>query len=286
VKNAYFSEDDLSVLLSSSKWSLVSSGYSEISPVKPDKQYLKWISQSSETHQQREMMLVLSGTSYFTLGGVTYQGSPGTIFLIDSNEKHDLYYPPFGGKIKHLWFRIINKAIFTGSTGRKSPDYDFHYTFSGYNHAGLSFINAWDELAADEQLDKEFLGTIVKNAFAGLMLELCKAGYNKSLGMDDKQTELHHQTVINAIVGHIRETTGRNLDIAELAHLAGYSKFHFAKVFKAVTGNSVLAFINLCRQEKYRELAANGKNKKQISGELGFSSPVVFSRWLKKYKTK
>ena len=104
--------------------------------------------------------------------------------------------------------------------------------------------------------------------------------------MEDRQTELHHQTVINAIVGHIRETTGRNLDIAELAHLAGYSKFHFAKVFKAVTGNSVLAFINLCRQEKYRELAANGKNKKQISGELGFSSPVVFSRWLKKYKTK
>jgi len=286
MKNAYFSEDDLSILLSYSKWHLVSSINSELPPVTPDREYLEWITQNSDIHQHREVMLVLSGTSYFTLGGITYQSRPGTIFLIDANEKHDLYYPPFGGHIKHLWFRIVNKTIFTstpcGRTTRKSKgNNDFNYTFSGYNPAGLSFINAWNELAANEQLDKTFLSRSVKHAFGGLLLELCKAGYNKSFGVEDRQTELHHQTVINAIVEHIRETGGRNLDIAGLAYIAGYSKFHFAKIFKAVTGSSVLAFINLCRQEKYRELAAKGKNKKQISEDLGFSSPAAFSRWLK-----
>ena len=286
MKNAYFSEDDLAILLSYSKWRLVSSVISELPPVAPDRKYLEWITQNSDVHQHREVLLVLSGTSCFTLGDITYQSKPGTIFLIDANEKHDLYYPPFCGHIKHLWFRIVNKTIFTstpcGRTSRKGQgNNDFNYTFSGYNPAGLSFINAWNELAANEQLDKKFLSSSAKHAFGGLLLELCKAGYNKSFGVEDRQTELHHQTVINAIVEHIRETGGRNLDIAGLAYIAGYSKFHFAKIFKAVTGSSVLAFINLCRQEKYRELAARGKNKKQISEELGFSSPAAFSRWLK-----
>jgi len=286
MKNAYFSEDDLSILLSCSKWHLVSSINSELPSVKPDNEYFAWLTQNSDIHQHREVMLVLDGTSYFTLDGVTYQSRPGAIFLMDSNEKHDLYYPPSGSSIRHLWFRIVNKTIFTstpcGRTIRKSQgNNEFNYTFSGYNHAGLSFINAWDELLANEQLDKKFLSISVKNAFGGLVLELCKAGYNKSLGMEDRPTELHHQTVINAIIEHIRETGGRNLDIGRLAYIAGYSKFHFAKVFKDVTGSSVLAFINLCRQEKFRELSAKGRNKKQISEELGFSSPAAFSRWLK-----
>ncbi len=286
MKNAYFSEDDLPVLLSCSKWHLVSSANSELPPARPDKEYLEWITRNSESHQHREVMMVLSGVSYFTLEGVTYQSRPGTIFLLDANEEHDYYYPPSGGDFRHLWFRIANKTIFTSTpcgrtTRRGQGNNEFNYTFSSYNHAGLAFINAWDELTADEPLDKNFLSILVKHAFAGLLLELCKAGYNKSLGVEDRPTELHHQTVINAIVGHIRETGGRNLDIARLAYIAGYSKFHFAKVFKDVTGSSVLAFINLCRQEKFHELAAKGKNKKQISGELGFSSPAAFSRWLK-----
>jgi len=286
MKNAFFNEEDLSVLLSCSKWHLVSSVNSELPPAKPDNKYLEWLTQNSDVHQHREVMMVLSGTSCFTLDGVTYQSRPGTIFLLDANEKHDLYYPPSGGSIKHLWFRIVNKTIFTGTpsgrTIRKVPgNNEFNYTFSGYNHAGLAFINAWDELAADDRLDKAFLSLLVKNAFAGLVLELCKAGYNKSLGMEGKPTELHHQTVINAIVEHIRETGGRHLDIDRLAYIAGYSRFHFAKVFKEVTGSPVLVFINSCRQEKFRELSAAGKNKKQISEKLGFSSPAAFSRWLK-----
>lgn len=286
MKNAYFNEDDLSILMSCSKWHLVSSVNSDIPPAKPDNEYLKWITQNSDVHQHREVMLALSGKSYFTLDGVTYQSSPGTIFLLDANEKHDYYYPPSCGDIRHWWFRIVNKTIFTSAPcgraiRRGQGSNEFNYTFSGYNHAGLAFINAWDELAANDQLDKAFLGILVKNAFAGLVLELCKAGYNKSLGMENKPTELHHQTVINAIVEHIRETGGRNLDIDRLAYIAGYSRFHFAKVFKEVTGSPVLVFINLCRQEKFRELSAAGKNKKQISEKLGFSSPAAFSRWLK-----
>lgn len=289
MENAYFSEDDLSVLLSPSTWHLASSKFAEVHPASPDKEYLDWIGQNSETHQHQEAMLTLSGISYFTLEGKTFRSRPGTIFLIDVNEKHDFCCQPSVGDIKQLWFMIVNKTIIVSTpyckTKRKRRGKnDFSYTFNGYSPAGLSFINAWNELSVNEQIDKKFLSTAVKNAFAGLVLELCKAGYNKVLGLEVRKTELHHQTVINAIIEHIRDTGGKELDLAKLAHIAGYSKFHFAKIFKSVTGRSVLTFINSCRCEKYRKLSANGRNKKQISEELGFSCPAAFSRWLRNTK--
>ena len=289
MKNAYFNKEELSVLLSPSPWRLASSKFAEVHPVTPDREYLEWIDKNSSAHQHQEVMLTLSGTSYFTLGGKTFRSSPGTIFLIDSNEEHDSFSPPSVGDIKQLWFRMVNKTIFVGSPYCRTKSKcrvknHFTYAFSGYSYARLSFINAWNELSVNEQLDKKFLSMSVKNALAGLVLELCKAGYNKVLGVEVRQTELHHQTVINAIIEHIRDTGGKDLDLAKLAHIAGYSKFHFAKVFKAVTGRSVLAFINSCRREKYRKLSANGRNKKQISEELGFSCPAAFSRWLRNTK--
>ncbi|MCX6983631.1 MAG: AraC family ligand binding domain-containing protein, partial [Lentisphaerae bacterium] len=251
MENAYFSEDDLSVLLSPSTWHLASSKFAEVHPVTPDRKYLEWLGKNRSAHQHQEVMLTLSGTSYFTLDGKTFRSRPGTIFLVDANEKHDFYCPPFEDNVKQLWFLIVNKTIFVGTPycktkSKRRGKNDFSYAFSGYSYAGLSLINAWNELSVNEQIDKKFLSMAVKNAFAGLVLELCKAGYNKVLGLEVRKTELHHQTVINAIIEHIRDTGGKELDLAKLAHIAGYSKFHFAKIFKSVTGRSVLTFINSC----------------------------------------
>jgi len=284
MKNAYFDDDDLSVMKSSSQLHIVSSFISEIQPIKPDKKYRTWINHNSAPHQHKEMMLVLSGTGYFTLNGLTYPCSPGTFFLIDSNEPHDFYYPPFFDNFRHLWIRIVNQTILTGTpyqkmNGTAGNARTFNYTFNEYNPAGRLLINAWDELARNTSADPEFKLLYVKHAASGLLLELCRAGYELSSGAP--RTEEHHKSVINAIAGHIKETGGKNLDIDKLAHIAGYSKFHFARMFKSVTGLSVLNFINLSRMDKFKELSAAGLNKKQISEELGFSCPAAFSRWLK-----
>jgi AraC-like DNA-binding protein len=285
MKNAYFNRKDLSVLLSHSQLKLVSSFLSDIAPVKPDKKYLKWINENSTNHDYREVMLTLSGTTYFTLEGTTYLCEPGTVFLIDSNEEHDFYYPPFNDNFKHLWFRIVNKTILTSSycriNGKTINSINFNYNFNEYNHSGCLFKNIWNELSADHNIHNDFKKLYIKHAFAGLTMELCKVGYSKLLKTVETPTEHHHQTVIDAIAGHIRTTGGRNLDVAKLACIAGYSKFHFARIFKELTGFSVLRFINICRIDKYKELSAKGLNKKQISYELGFSCPASFSRWLR-----
>lgn len=292
MKNAYFNCADLQILSSCSEWNLVSSKLSDIHAAAPAKKYLEWINKNGDRHHYREIMVVLSGNSLFTLNGVSYMGRPGTIFLIDSNENHDLYYPPFCGNIRHLWFRILKKVIIFGIYSKSNGKIIDTYTsganhfFSEYKHSGMSFIEAWDELSCNQHLEDEFRSACVKLAFAVLVMEICKAGYNKLLTPPAKQTGRNHTILIDSIVELIKKTGGRNLNISKLANIAGYSKFHFALIFRKVTGYSVLSYINFCRNAKYRELSAKGLNKKQISYELGFSCPAAFSRWLRDNKER
>ncbi len=285
MKNAYFNDNDLAVMLSGESLKVVSSIESDITTASPSGEYLDWINKSCDWHYHKEAMLVLSGNSFFSLENSVYPCQTGTFFLIDSKEKHDLYYPPFYDNFQHLWFRIINKTIFTSTpysriNGKEKNHRTFNYTFDEHNYAGQLFINAWSRFTSNQTVDGKFNWLYLKNAISGLLLELCRAG--NDVGMERvPPIELHHKKVINTVTEHIRETGGKNLDISRLAYIAGYSKFHFARLFKDVTGFSVLEFINLSRLNRYKELSNEGFNKKQIADELGFSSPAAFSRWLK-----
>jgi len=283
MKNAFFENYDLEIMQQCMELRVISSLYSEIPAMKPDKKYKDWLNHNSDTHQHREIMLVLWGTGCFTLNGLTYPCRPGTCFLIDSNDRHDWFYPPFSDNFRHLWIRIVNQTVLTGTpyqkiNGTVGNAKGFSYTFSDYNPAARQLIDAWDSATDKDDIPQEFKILHLKHSAAGLLLELCKAGYEFDPAR--QHTEEHHKTVINAIAGHIKETGGKNLNIDRLAYIAGYSKFHFARIFKQVTGLSVLDFINLSRWEKYQKLSASGFNKKQISEKLGFSCPAAFSRWL------
>jgi len=283
MKNAYFSEEDLAVLLSYSELKLITSEFSDIPPVKADDKYLKWVNKNSDSHANREIMIVLKGKQYFSLNGLSYPCTPGTVFLIDAGVIHDSYYPNYFDNFKHLWCSVINKVIYIGGfyskeNGRLLSANPFNQIVDEQN-SGLSFSKIWNELSQNKYLDDKFKCECMKNAFYSLVLEFCRRGYDKIANPVERETEQHYRAVINPILEHIKETGGKGLDITRLAYIAGYSKFHFARIFKQVTGVSVLEFINSARIEKYRKLHEAGFIKKQISDELGFSCPAAFSRW-------
>ncbi|MDD5728454.1 MAG: AraC family transcriptional regulator [Victivallales bacterium] len=286
MKNAYFDDRDLAVMLSGEKLKAISAFRSDVAPVKPDARYSAWLNKNCDCHDYREAMLVLSGSTCLSLNGISYPCLPGTFFLINSKEKHDCYYPPFFDNFRHLWFRIINTTVFAYNpyskvNGQVKTIGIFNYFSNKHNYAGQLFINAWDRMIAGGTANRDFDWLYLKHAIAGLLLELCKTGNDVLWKKTALPLKLHYKTVIDAVTEHIKETGGKNLDTARLAHIAGYSKFHFARLFKKTTGLSVLEAINLSRLDKYKEFSDKGFNKKQIADKLGFSSPAAFSRWLK-----
>jgi AraC family transcriptional regulator len=89
---------------------------------------------------------------------------------------------------------------------------------------------------------------------------------------------------INKVCDYIDTHLSEDMTLSELAGVAGFSEFHFHRIFAAMTGETLFSFIQRLRLERAAtRLCANAiDNVTQIGADCGFSSPAVFSRTFKK----
>ncbi len=77
----------------------------------------------------------------------------------------------------------------------------------------------------------------------------------------------------------IAESLDAPADLAALADRAGFSRFHFHRIFTAMTGESVAGFQRRLRLEKAaHRLAAEGWSVGEAALDAGFDSPEAFCR--------
>lgn len=88
---------------------------------------------------------------------------------------------------------------------------------------------------------------------------------------------------IAAIKGRMIEHVHGQLNLDQLAEEAALSKFHFAKLFKAQTGQSPIHyFIELKMQQACYALDTRSQSIKQVALDLGYDDAYYFSRIFKK----
>jgi AraC family transcriptional regulator len=84
---------------------------------------------------------------------------------------------------------------------------------------------------------------------------------------------------IDRVIDHLRRHLDRPVNLDELAEVACFSKFHFHRVFSAVTGETVNACANRLRLEQAaRQLRLARRPLTEIALACGFSSSAAFSR--------
>jgi AraC family transcriptional regulator len=90
---------------------------------------------------------------------------------------------------------------------------------------------------------------------------------------------------INVVVDYVREHLTADLSLDNLAAVAHFSPFHFHRVFKAVTGETVNDLVVRMRIQRAAALL-RGSPQLSVLGaalECGFASASNFSRTFKKY---
>jgi len=89
---------------------------------------------------------------------------------------------------------------------------------------------------------------------------------------------------INKVCDYIDSHIGDDMTLAELADVAGFSEYHFHRIFAAMTGETLFSFIQRLRLERaaMRLFIDGDISVTRIGAECGFSSPAVFSRAFKK----
>jgi AraC family transcriptional regulator len=84
---------------------------------------------------------------------------------------------------------------------------------------------------------------------------------------------------INRVIDYLGDHLDQPLKLEELAKVACFSEFHFHRIFRAMTGETVNDFTNRLRLEKAaRLLKRTRQSATEIALECGFSSSATFSR--------
>jgi AraC family transcriptional regulator len=89
---------------------------------------------------------------------------------------------------------------------------------------------------------------------------------------------------INAVIDHVRENLKDDLSLDVLARVAGFSPFHFHRLFKSLTNETINDMIVRLRLERAAALlrATPQLSITEAAFECGFKSVSVFSRLFKK----
>jgi AraC family transcriptional regulator len=88
---------------------------------------------------------------------------------------------------------------------------------------------------------------------------------------------------MNRVVDHIQSHLADPLDLEQLAAVACFSPFHFHRLFRAWTGETLQAFVHRLRLERAAQMLVFDRARaiSEITQECGFSTASAFARAFK-----
>jgi AraC family transcriptional regulator len=98
--------------------------------------------------------------------------------------------------------------------------------------------------------------------------------------MSDRFLREEYRARINRVEDFIQSHLDQELDLARLAEVAAFSKYHFSRIFAMMTGESLFHYIQRLRVERAASLLLSNPRRSitDIAFACGFSSIQAFSR--------
>ena len=102
--------------------------------------------------------------------------------------------------------------------------------------------------------------------------------------MKKSSTNQSHYEQINLALAYIHDHFGESIKAEDLAKISGYSIFHFHRIFKEITNESVNDYLRNTRLEKTSNLLVYNQHKtiEEIALDSGFKSATSFGAAFKK----
>lgn len=91
------------------------------------------------------------------------------------------------------------------------------------------------------------------------------------------------QTPVEKAKSYIESNFSGEISLDKIAEIAGMSKYHLSRSFRAELGVGVKEYQNRCRIDQAERLIKDGLNVAEAGFAVGFSDPNYFSRIVKKY---
>jgi AraC-like DNA-binding protein len=282
VQNHLFSARSLAVLLAPDRWTVVGAPFPcGVTPLHPAS-YHRWAQDHVERHPNRELLIVLEGSGFQGVNGDLYPVRPGYVFTFDSMAPHVQGYPPDHPPATHLWLifvqdRCVAMLVEVGR-GRKGYAERWRRLY-GLHELGLVSSDVLFPGPVDPLPIQDVGRMQVTAAVALLASRLITHGYASPAAEASRD---FRSSVMATIQHHIRESNGRGCRMEDLARMAGYSAFHFHRIFREQVGMTPGQYVERCRRDAFLRMNGAGLRQKAIAEALGFAHPSALTRWRKR----
>lgn len=113
--------------------------------------------------------------------------------------------------------------------------------------------------------------------------------FNKCIFLYDKINyrvrgkRMNYLDLINNTINYIEDNLNKELKVEDIASRYYFSKFHFYRIFRALTGYTISDYIDLRRLDQVKQLLrSSNSNVLDIALDCGFNSHEVLSRKFKR----
>lgn len=216
----------------------------------------------SRNFDQSLLIYCLEGAGTYTLGETVYEIGKGDIFYVPAHFTHGYASDPVvGWNIKWLHF--------CGSHAENLVHIAGFSAVQPVRRIGVSrgVDNAFENLFRVLKDKKINYSIDAAHAFAGILVELIKIS-----GPRDSKKDLTETISTDSV------------NLASAAKKAGYSKFHFSRLFKKTTGLSPWTYALGLKIDRAKEMLMNSDvSVKEVSLTVGIKDPNYFSRLFAKH---
>lgn len=246
------------------------------------------LSYAPHWHSAFEMIAPMEGNYLATVSGQTFELSPGDIFLIPSGEPHSLTAPTRGARFIFLFefdqILAMKGASFLASC--MSRPMLINRSTCPAVYAGEAAL--FGEICTEYLRDDGLRDITIYSKLLRLFITYGQVRLNTDGGAVPQPP---HSSVRNyaerfdAVFNYLDRHFAEDLTLEDVAAVAGFSKFHFSRTFKQLSGSNFYEY--LChRRIKSSEslLMQPGMSISQIALQSGFSSVSTFNRTFKKMK--
>nr|WP_289768718.1 AraC family transcriptional regulator [uncultured Acetatifactor sp.] len=242
-----------------------------------------------EPHWHTAMEIILPVENYYDadVNKTSYRIHPGEILVIPMSEIHSLTAPENGKRFIFLFdMNLITKLkSFSGLQPLLiQPLYMTRDTHPHiYDAAYDTLMQIKDEYFRQNEFAELKIYSLLLNLFAKIGQNyLQKRDLFSNIGAP-KQKEYIKR--FNNLLDYIDTHCTEDLNLENVASLAGFSKFHFSRLFKQYTSLTFNEYLNHRRLKTAEELlAVPGLSITEVSMRSGYTSLSTFNRLFKQVK--
>ena len=240
-------------------------------------------------HSACELIVPIQGNYLVNVCGQTFDLAPGDIFLIPGGEPHSLKAPARGGRFIFLFefqqILAIKGASYLAACMTK-PVLINRCTCPGIytEEADLFGQICWEYLRDDSLRDITVYSWL-------LTMFLNYSRYRLSCEGSSGVLQLPHSSQRNyaerfeAVYAYLDRHYAEDLTLEDAAAVAGFSKFHFSRTFKQLSGCNFYDYLSHRRIKASEALLMKPElSVSQIALQSGFSSASTFNRTFRKLK--